>query len=112
MKNAESRSEISPTMRPVKHSPEAKVSIARQVIEEHANQAELSRQTKISRTNIHKWVRMARQGELPGYTPPAFDEKTGDLTAENRRLQRELTRVTQERDFLKRAAAFFAKETR
>ena len=98
--------------RSLKHSAELKVSIARQVIEEHASQVELARQTKISRTNIHKWVRLARQGDLPGYTPPSFDVKTGDLSAEVRRLERELTRVTQERDFLKRAAAFFAKETR
>jgi transposase len=31
---------------------------------------------------------------------------------EFRRLQRELKRVTEERDFLKKATAFFAKESR
>jgi len=98
--------------RPSKHSAELKISIARQVIEEHANQAELARQTKISTTNIHKWVHAARRGELPGYSPPAFEAKTGDLVGEVRRLERELARVSGERDFLKRAAAFFAKETR
>lgn len=97
---------------PKTYTPEFKVSIARQVIEEHANQSELSRQTGVAKSNIHKWVLLARRGQLAGYTAPSFDEKTGDVVAENRRLERELARVTGERDFLKRAAAFFARETR
>ena len=35
---------------------------------------------------------------------------SGDA-AENRRLRRELERVTKERDFLKKAAAYFAQES-
>ena len=34
-----------------------------------------------------------------------------DLEAENRRLQRDLAKVKKERDFLKKAATFFAKES-
>src|SRR3954452_14552254 len=39
------------------------------------------------------------------------DGLTGDEREELRRLRRENQRLTQERDLLKRAAAFFAKET-
>jgi transposase len=39
-------------------------------------------------------------------------EVAGSETAEIRRLRRELETVRQERDFLKKAAAFFAKESR
>jgi transposase len=34
-----------------------------------------------------------------------------DHEAENRRLKRELARVTQERDILKKATAYFARES-
>lgn len=94
---------------PSKHSLELKISIARQVIEENKSQSELARTTGISLTNIHKWVYQGRHGQLAGYVAPAFDEKTGDLAAEVKRLERELQRVTQERDFLKKVSAFFAK---
>ena len=35
-----------------------------------------------------------------------------DHEAENRRLKRELARMTEERDILKKAAAYFAKDVR
>lgn len=91
------------------YSQELKISIARRVMEEHANQEELVRQTGIPRTNIHKWVQQARRGELGGYAAPNLESKSRDLAAEVRRLERELSEVRQERDFLKRAAAYFAK---
>jgi transposase-like protein len=59
--------------RPHKYSPEVKISIARRVLEEGKSQAELSRETKISTTNIYKWVQQARRGELGDYVVPAFD---------------------------------------
>jgi len=94
--------------RPVKHSLEFKISIARKVIEQGKSQAELARETGIAITNIHKWVHQGRRGQLPGYTSPAFNAATGDLAAEVRRLERELHQVRQERDFLKKCSVFFA----
>ena len=94
-----------------KHSLALKISIARKVIEEGKSQAELAREMNLAPGNIHKWVTQARRGELQGYVVPAFDLSTGDVVAENARLQKELKRVTQERDFLKRAAVFFANQT-
>jgi transposase len=95
-----------------KHSLELKISVARQVIEGGKNQAELARSTGISPTNIHKWVYQGRHGQLLGYQAPAFDERTGDLVAEVKRLERELASVTHQRDFLKKVSAFFAKEAK
>ena len=40
---------------------------------------------------------------------PEIDLADRTLLAENRRLQAELKRVTEERDILKKAAAYFAK---
>jgi transposase-like protein len=67
---------------PEKHSQERKISIARQVIEEGKSQSELARETKISSSNIHKWVQQARRGEFADYVVPTFDEKTGDVMSE------------------------------
>jgi transposase len=41
--------------------------------------------------------------------PPAERQKVDDQQAEMRRLKAELKRVTEERDILKKAAAYFAK---
>jgi transposase len=95
--------------RPQKHSQEVKVSMARRVIEEGKSQAELSRETGISTTNIYKWVQQARRGELPEYVVPPFNTQTGDVLAEVRRLTRALAEMTGQRDFLKKTAIFFAK---
>ena len=95
-----------------KHSIEFKISVARQVIESGKSQAEVSRETNIAMSNIHKWIALARAGRLGSYKVPAFDERTGDLAGEVRRLERELEQVRQERDFLKRVSAFFARETK
>jgi transposase-like protein len=94
---------------PVKHSLELKISIARKVLEEHKSQSALAQETGLSVTNIHKWVGQARRGELVGYTAPSFDAETGDLAAENRRLKHALLEMTQQRDFLKKISAYFAR---
>ncbi len=96
-----------------KYSLEEKISIARQVLEEGAVQEELVRQTGIPRTCIHTWVRQARRGELTGYTAgPSVASKSLDMPAEIRRLERELSEVRMERDFLKKVAGYFAKGRR
>jgi transposase len=66
---------------------------------------EVARELEIGETSVRGWVRQA-----------AIDEKRdprGPLTTEERsevvRLRRELRMVTMERDFLKKAAAFFAR---
>ena len=94
---------------PLKHSLELKISIARKVIEENKGQSLLAKETGISVTNIHKWVSQARRGELHGYSAPAFDADTGDVNAEVRRLRLALADMTQQRDFLKKISAYFAK---
>ena len=51
----------------------------------------------------------ARRGQLACYTAPVYDEETGDLATENRRLKHALLELTQQRDFLKKISAYFAK---
>jgi transposase-like protein len=82
-----------------KHSIEFKISAARQVIETGKSQPEVSRETNVTMSNIHKWIALARAGRLGSYKVPAFGERTGDLASEVRRFERELEQVRQERDF-------------
>ncbi len=56
----------------------------------------------ISIDSLYAWVREQRKS-------PQVQEADNASSAELRRLQAELKRVTEERDILKKAAAYFAK---
>jgi transposase len=68
--------------------------------------AQVARDFDLTETAVRAWVRQAETdaGERPGLTS---DERV-ELT----RLRRENRRLQQDVDILKRATAFFAKETR
>jgi transposase len=63
---------------------------------------EVSQRLGVSTHSLYKWLKLfAEPSSKPGV----------DLEAENRRLKRELARVTEERDILKKATAYFARES-
>ena len=67
--------------------------------------AEIARELGIPRNRLYKWAaQLEAHGAFPGSgrQATAADELT--------RLKRELARVTEERDILKKAAAYFAKD--
>lgn len=71
--------------------------------------SEIALDLGIRRNQLYKWRdEIRKQGES------AFSGKRGrpaaDQASENARLRRELEQVKQERDILKKAAAYFAKE--
>lgn len=68
--------------------------------------AKIARELDLSENSLRNWVKQADIDE--GKSPS--DSLTTDEKAEIRRLRKDLRRVTMERDFLKKAAAFFAKE--
>ena len=65
---------------------------------------EVSQRLGVSTHSLYKW--------LKAYAQPASQASSMDHEAENRRLKRELARMTEERDILKKAAAYFAKDAR
>jgi transposase len=72
--------------------------------------AEIARQLGIARNKLYKW-----KEEVAAYGVQAFPGHGGyrsDKDAEIARLKRELEQVTEERDILKKAAVYFAKESR
>ncbi len=88
---------------------EFKLETIRLASEEGVTAREVEHRLGISEGIISRWKKQLRdsgEGAFPG---------TGHLSdrdEEVRRLRRELARVTQERDILKKATAFFAKESR
>lgn len=70
--------------------------------------AEIARELGIPRNRLYKWqAQLAKEGTtaFPGSGRRAAPAE--DLA----RLKRELARVTEERDILKKAAAYFARES-
>jgi transposase len=69
--------------------------------------AQVARNLGIPDNVLYRWTAQHRQAEAHGTTRVAQRVEAEEFT----RLTRELARVTQERDFLRRAAAFFARES-
>ncbi len=66
--------------------------------------AEIARELGIPRNRLHKWAaQLEAHGAFPG------SGRQANAAAELTRLKRELARVTEERDILKKAATYFAK---
>ena len=63
--------------------------------------AEVSKRLGVSPHSLYAWKKK--------YSQPAGGD---DRDAEIRRLKRELTRVTEERDILKKATAYFARDAK
>ena len=65
---------------------------------------EVSERLGVSTYSLYKWMKL--------YAKAASQASSVDHEAENHRLKRELARMTEERDILKKAAAYFAKDAR
>jgi transposase len=71
--------------------------------------SEVARRLGVPRNNIHRWVLGHRKGsQKVDETGKTLDE----VLAENRQLKKENQRLEMEREILKKAAAFFAKESK
>ena len=87
-------------------SAEFKAEATRMVLEEGLTVAQAARDLDLTESSLRNWV---RQAEVNAGRGPA-----GALTSEEReelgRLRKENKRLRMEREILKKAAAFFAKE--
>lgn len=90
--------------RPSKWGPEFKAEAIRLVIEQNRKIAEVGRSLGVHPETLRKWVRQAQvdSGVRPGLTTPESEELK-QLRKENRKLR-------EEREILKKAAAFFVRE--
>jgi len=86
------------------YTEEFRLEAVKQVTERGYSQAEVARRLGIDKQTIHVWVK--RYGAQTGDYQERLREQDEIL-----RLKKELRRVTEERDILKKAAAYFAKES-
>jgi transposase len=78
------------------------------VIENRYSCSEVGRRLGISQTNVSRWIREYRDRQQ---SYEAGEVPRSDLESENRRLRKDNERLRMEREILKKAAAFFAKES-
>lgn len=91
-----------------KFTPEFKAQAVKLVKETSKSVAAVARDVDVPESSLHNWV---RQHDIDAGKGPA-----GALTSAERQelalLRREVREVRMERDFLKKAAAFFARESK
>ena len=84
---------------------EFKIEAVKQITERGYPVAEVASRIGVSQHGLYEWVKR--------YSVPEPERlETQSQAAEIRKLKAELRRVTEERDILKKAAAYFAKESR
>ena len=89
-----------------RYEPELKEKILRLHVEEGRTQDSLTKEYGLGQGTISYWLKQRRKECLSN---PQLKEQT-DAFEENKRLRRELAEKEKEIAFLKKAAAFFAKE--
>lgn len=90
-------------MRGTRYTAEFKAEAIKQVTERGHGVVEVSKRLGVSDKSLYAWLKQSQQDDLPN---------TKDIVALKQELQRmkaELKRTTEERDILKKAAAYFAK---
>jgi len=89
-----------------RYSPEFKDEAVRQIIERGYSVAEVSERLGVSSHSLYKWVKAV--------SPDKTEQNTADLVeakSEVLRLRAQLRRTEEERDILKKAARYFARES-
>lgn len=82
---------------------EFKIEAVKQVTERNLPVAEVAARLGISAHSLYAWIKLYSK-------PQEQRQQNDDQQAELRHLRAELKRVTEERDILKKAAAYFARE--
>ena len=89
----------------IRYTEEFKRDAVSQVTERGYSVKEVSGRLGISAKSLYDWIKRYKK-------PESARLKETDQTRENRRLQAELVRVTEERDILKKATAYFARDAK
>ena len=90
-----------------RYSPEFKKAALKRAAEEDVTDVQVCKELGISARQLRRW-----RDELRLHGENAFPGKGTSHDEELTRLKRENTKLRRERDFLKEAAAYFAKESK
>jgi transposase len=91
------------------YSKELREEAVKLVTETDLSVAEVARRLEIPEQTLHNWLRAKKEGRLSeiGKSQKPLTEVETELA----RVRKELAEVKMERDLLKKAAAYFAKES-
>jgi transposase len=84
---------------------EFRIEAVKQVTERGHSVKDVSERLGVSTWSLYNWIKEYSR-------PASVRQADQDQAAHIKRLESELRRVTEERDILKKAAAYFAKESR
>jgi len=87
-----------------RYSPEFRDEAVRQIIEGGHSTSEVAARLGVSANSLYKWVKAVQPD-----TSSLKDEELITAKRENLKLRAELRRVKEERDILKKAAGYFAR---
>ena len=82
---------------------EFRIEAVKQILEHGHSVADVSRRLGVSTHSLYKWLKLEQ-------IPAMHRQELVSQSEEMRRLKAELKRVTEERDILKKAAAYFARQ--
>ena len=88
----------------IRYTEEFKIEAVRQVTEQNRPATEVARRLGISAWSLYQWIKRYNK-------PQEQRQREQAESTEIRRLRAEVKRLTEERDILKKAAAYFAKES-
>ncbi len=94
------------TKKPAKYSPELRAEVVKAVLDGRRTYAEVARDFGLVAETVRNWV-IAEKKRNPATTEPAREAVDRARMAE---LERRVGELEQENAFLKKAAAYFAKE--
>ena len=88
-----------------RYTPEFKDEAVRQVTERGYSATEVASRLGVSAHSLYKWIKAASPSKLE-----KRDDELLEMKRENLKLRSDLRRAQEERDILKKAAAYFARE--
>ncbi|MBL8399318.1 MAG: transposase [Candidatus Accumulibacter sp.] len=91
------------------HPPEFWKAAVQQVVDGGHSVPAVARSLEMSAKTLANWVARARRGEAP--TQGSARGPVSELEAEPTRLRQEVAKLRMEKEILKKAAAYFAKES-
>jgi len=92
-----------------RYTPEFKSEAVKLVLEQGIQQSLAARRLSIPEGTLAGWVASAKSATSAASIPGS--RSAADLLAENAKLRKELAEARMERDILKKATAYFAKES-
>lgn len=96
------------TKKPAKYSPELRAEVVKAVVEGRRTYADVARDFGLVAETVRNWV-VAEKKKNPGKSDEAREAVDRARVAE---MERRIRELEQENAFLKKAAAFFAREQR